>query len=372
MKYYAGDESGVLTLWPGEDPRVAHERLTREVFFPVRLQKIYFRNCTEDAVDEKLYEEMNYKELIGIESHLGVLDVERKKMLSVVTRDNYELVTNQEVCEFVLKRVIPEVFKTGSRFLCNQVIMPESRGSCYMDLCCVDYEPPIKFHDVWQPFMRVTNSYNKTKKMSCTMGFCKRGSDNRIIFGDRQIAFTSVHNRGIKLRFDRHLAKCNDPEQFALSFYRNLATLYKYYFPRNMMLALLCKVFEMDTRIASSRNSAENKWLFTKTAIELIEEFFGQNGDNAYAAFCVLTAYASHPIKRFGPGADINKLQSMVGEWVKEFPLKVMEDGFNFRDYLTEETWDEAESLSRAYVKREWEDFGRIPSKLVAQYLMED
>lgn len=250
--------------------------------------------------------------------------------------------------------------------------MPLTRGSCYMDLCCCDYVPPINFKDVWQPFMRIGNSYNKRVKLSCRLGFCNRDSHDRVIFSEMKIDLDSVHEKGAKKKMEGQLhRKFSNIKEFELLFYRRLLLLSKYYFPKKDVLALYCRVFSVSAKATdeTTNNIREHNHAIVKSVIHATKEYFTKNGENAYSAFCVLTACASHPISWFSPEQEIDKLQSKIGEWGIEFSEKVKDQEFNIDDYIDDRSREAAIGLYRDYVAQEKFE-RRVPDNLFGNELI--
>lgn len=101
-----------LIISTGEHPEDAHRRLTKEAFFPVRLQELFFKNIKKEASGDlfqpaHLYNDVPYGTDIELVRHMGVLDIERRNIITVVTKEHYELITNEELCDFVRREIIP-------------------------------------------------------------------------------------------------------------------------------------------------------------------------------------------------------------------------------------------------------------------------
>ena len=86
-----------------------------------------------------------------------------------------------------------------------------------------------------------------------------------------------------------------------------------------------------------------------------LEGKVGRNGDSAYAAFCVLTAFATHPpfdLKSMMVN-QLDRNQCLVGTWAVEFVEKMSQLAFNIGDYLDEESQKAADVLVKDYVSIE-------------------
>ena len=348
----------IYTIGEGEDPNAAHDRLTKEAFFPVLEQELFYQNYNRDLDHfiegrTRIILSKGENEFIRLPRHYGILDVERHHVISVVTHDNYELIRNEEAFEIARTKVVPKIFPTAVKdsFLCNQVVLSDSRGICYIDLCCHSYKPPRPFKDVWMPFIRILNSYNKTYKLSYVLGFCHRASQNRVIIADKMIPLSSAHNDVLNKLDEEIRKKFHDIARFEVEFYDRLIELKKFYFPRKLMLALYCMVFgtgHEESKHMSFRER-EKRHDFVKSFDGWTKEFFDVHGDNAYAAFCVLAAAASRPITYFTSENRMNTLQEKVGTWSHDFSASVKSPSFDIDEYLSKGCLQVAESLRGIY-----------------------
>ena len=337
-----------------EKPEVAHERLTKEAFFPVLEQELFYQNQNlqlNDFIEGRTRIDLskNEREFIRLPRHYGILDVERHQVISVVTHDNYELIRNITAFGIAKHRVVPKIFPRAEKesFLCNQVVLSESRGICYIDLCCYCYSPPRTFKDVWMPFIRIVNSYNKTYKLSYVLGFCNRTSQNRVIFADKMVPLSSAHNDVLNKLDQEIQKKFYDISRFEVEFYERLIELKKFYFPRKLMLALYCMVFSAKAEDAQRMSLKERvkRHDFVESMDSWTKEFFDAHGDNAYAAFCVLAAAASRPVSYFMSENRMNTLQEKVGKWSHDFSDSVKQPLFDIDDYLSGDCYGAAKSL---------------------------
>ncbi len=344
----------IFQMEKGEDPEVAHERLTKKAFFPVLEQELFYQNQNfrlNDFIEgrPRINLAKGENEFIRLPRHYAILDVLRRYVISVVTHDNYELIRNEDAFDIATHKVVPKIFPRADKnsFLCNQVVLSESRGICYIDLCCHAYRPPRPFKDVWMPFIRIVNSYNKTYKLSFVLGFCNRTSQNRVIFADKMVPLSSTHNDVVNKLEKEIQEKFHDISRFEVEFYDRLSELKKFYFPRKLILALYCMVFGAraeDSRRMSFR-AREKIHDFVESMDNWTREFYEAHGDNAYAAFCVLAAAASRPVSYFTSENRMNSLQEKVGKWSHDFTDHVKNPSFDMDEYLSEGYRGVAKSL---------------------------
>ena len=136
-------------------------------FFSVRLCPAFYEICHEDAQGEAKVERREASR------HLAVVDTEKKHVFAMVT-DGYKLVTNEEAIELGREcfRTVFERVDVEDMELFN-TIMPDTRSFCHMDLVHGQASYDYYDNDPWTPFLRVTNSYNRTKllRFASTLGF---------------------------------------------------------------------------------------------------------------------------------------------------------------------------------------------------------
>lgn len=343
----------------GESPQSVDKRISAEAFFPVRAQKLFFKNIAGGEgtfFRESLYADLSYGTTVGLERHYGILDIERRNVICCVTYDNYELVKNADAVDIAKKYVIPEIFKGdgAQTYLCNGLVISNSRGQSYIDMCSYDYRPPVKFGDIWLPFMRITNSYNRSLKLTYRIGFCHRYDGNRIIFSDRTIDLDTIH-KGVERKIKAQVnARFGDMEDLEKSFYEGLISLNKYFLPKKRVLEMICKVFGYTRKWVTGKRNLDvimRNHAIVGDVIKLTREFFDAHGDSAYSVFCVLTAFATRPpfdLKRMMVN-QIHQNQSIVGNWVVEFVGKMSRPDFCIEDYFDVESVFAADVLVRDY-----------------------
>jgi len=347
----------------GESPESADKRISVEAFFPVKEQQLFFKNLCGDEetlFEKELYGDLPREATLELTRHFGILDIDRRNIICCVTYENYELIKNIDAVEIAQQHVIPEVFKgAGSqRYLCNGLLISNSRGQSYIDMCSHEYRPPIKFEDFWLPFMRITNSYNRSLKLTYRIGFCHQNTGNRVIFSDRTIDLDTIH-KGVVEKIQKQVREnFDDIAEFEKSFYNGLVGLNKYFLPKKRMLQMLCKVFGYTEKWAVGKRTdgtVTRNHEIVRTVLKWTYEFFEANGDSAYSAFCVLTAFATRPpfdLKRMMVN-QLDRNQCIVGDWAVDFVGKMSQPAFNIESCLDEESAKAADALVTDYMSVE-------------------
>jgi hypothetical protein len=150
-----------------------------DVLFPVELDNIYLENTNSPM--EK------FKAVVG--------DVGNEKRIFSVVTTNYNLIKNEEALNIgkeSLKRLLD--VKDLSSFEVFNVIYPKTKSSVHIDIIHKDYAMNIYRQEVYLPFFRITNSYNKTKAFKIDIGFCRELCDNGLIFEESTVQIKFNHN----------------------------------------------------------------------------------------------------------------------------------------------------------------------------------
>jgi hypothetical protein len=270
--------------------------------------------------------------------HKAIVDKERKRVLAVVT-DDYRLITNAEAIERG-KALFRQVFSetTNEKMELYNVILPASRSFCHVDFTLQGYTFAPAKGDDWFPFLRVTNSYNKTKPLRFDMGFCRAICRNGMIFDPRQVTVRRYHTRGAE-RSDKDLAGLDLARLKAMEahFLEKLLNLKRYAVPPAQMLPLVCKVFDLQvTSDQIAKPAAQERWKRVGQRVgQLTTQYFGDLGHNGYAALNVLTDVATRP-KDIGlsEAALVHPYQARTGLWIDDFIHQIEQKSFTFEEYL--------------------------------------
>ena len=267
----------------------------------------------------------------------------RDRAISVVS-NKYRLVTNRDaylLADYVIKAIFDGY--TLNDFVCFNVRMPQSKGSCRIDLII-----PNKYNQLfgdekesWIPFVRISNSYNRTVTLKFEVGFCRFICLNGVIFGKKGLSFSITHTGSITVReidtlIKRAKAEIGEIGSLWKSFEQKMIVLKGIRIPLSLALAIYCKVFDI---IANEENENWHNPRILLSAEQILKsskEYFEELGDNAYAMMNVLTDYASFPEWANNSAYLVDGYQRRVGKWVDEFIEEHNKDGFILSDYIGE------------------------------------
>ena len=77
--------------------------------------------------------------------------------------------------------------------------MPATRSWAHIDLTAEGLEFAPIDKDPWLPFLRVTNSYNRSRALGFTVGVCRSICTNGMIFGEQSLKLKVTHATDVDL-----------------------------------------------------------------------------------------------------------------------------------------------------------------------------
>ena len=304
--------------------------------FPVEEQPVYLEN--------------RFGSRKRINGYYAIVDVERDNTLAVVT-DRYRLVRNKEALDLA-DLIIRGVFTghTINDFVCYNVRISKSRGSCIIDLII-----PNNFNKLfeddnesWTPFLRITNSYNRNSVLRYEIGFCRWICLNGCIFGQKGFTISIRHDElEYRDNYERIInearLKMGSIDSIWQTIINRLNTLRSIEVSQMLVLPLFCKVFNIHIdKEKLTPSQIEGLSIKTKQILNSAKEYFEEMGNNAYALFNVMTDYASFPANMSESSVSVHNLQHRVGNWVDEFIEAYNKEGFSLSKYIGEVAIDAA------------------------------
>lgn len=304
--------------------REFNERNLEEAFFPVEEQPIY-------SVSRKI-----------IPGYKAIVDSNTGRTLSVVS-NQYCLIKNIEAYNYA-NYIVREVFegKSLQDFMCYNIIMPNTKGSCRIDLLIPNVFNKL-FGDKkesWTPFVRISNSYNKTLALKYEIGFCRWICLNGVIFGQTGVSISAAHMERITYKeIDRLIAKARSSMGNISSLWKafelKMEELRSIHLSSSSAMGIYCRVFDVKAKNSQITQLQREGLIcraeqFTRTS----REYFNELGDNAYAMMNVLTDIASFPEWTKSPANYIDGYQRRVGKWVDDITTEYKKKGFNLSDYI--------------------------------------
>lgn len=290
-----------------------------------------------DHNDDLFVKALNNK---PVKDYKAVVNLENEEIFSVVSND-YDLIPNRTA--FIegkrLFRKLTGIEEDGLRPF--KVVSSKRRTFCHVDFVNQNYNP-IKFkQDTWLPFLRVTNSYNKTYLLRYQIGFVRALCSNGLIFDEESIVLKKAHIKSngdfevdAEIRADRFRELKN-------SFINSMDGLFKYNVPRKHVLSLAYKILSLKFQVTNSIENIRNKALEQQKAFEtkvdeLTNQYYEELEPTAYAVLNVLTDLISHENYDVIPNYSGREsgLQKKTYEWARSFPDEINRKDFSWSQYL--------------------------------------
>lgn len=313
-----------------------------EILFKVEQKPIYLRESSEpqknlfgDVIHSQDDKNPKYSKISRFQA---VTDIESDYVFSVVA-ESYKLITNAEAIklgEQCFKSIFPNLKSEDMEVF--HITYPKTKSFCHIDFTHKEggFEPWQD--DKWIPFLRVTNSYNRTKLLRFDLGFCRWICTNGMIFGEKSITFRYLHTHSEVAKTAKFETDFGELKTLEKEFIEKLHNLKRYHVPEKCMLPLVCKTFSIDADEQDiSKPKRAGQLLNFKNQINSLTKLYFENlGQNGYAALNVLTDFASRPDNLYiSPESMVDKLQKRSGEWADEFIKEIKDDSFMFEKYLS-------------------------------------
>ena len=306
------------------------ERGLQSVLFPV------------DEVD--VYAETGPGRRDKIPRKKALVNADTRKVLSVVS-SGYHVVLNRDALRLAERCCIaafPNTAPTNWRVF--SVEASKTGGHCRIDLShdgeipAYDWTFSRSAQDRYDPFVRLTNSYNGTRRFAIHFGLVRFKCTNGIVIWDSSAKLSFTHDeRDIERRIEQEI----DEAKFrkVIGEYRSHADrLRAHHIPppcfRPVVLAVL--------RIRKPEGLPEDRqadWQWLERHIDLVAEKYVQElGANGDALLNAVTEIATRPPATDGRYSFMRRerhdLQRLAGVWLASFSASLGRRDFNLDNYL--------------------------------------
>jgi len=318
-----------------------------EVLFNVKLQDVY---------SDFRFPNTLFNLPIGTPDYRAVVNQSNGQIISIVSK-NYQLISNQKAVEMgkeIFAQIYPSV--NADELIPYKVVAPNSKASAHIDLIHESVNFKVWDQETWLPFLRTTNSYNRSVALSFEIGFVRKLCSNGVLFNKDTMKLKYIHNRSNKMEIR------SDAKQIEAAFglfADQCVSLRDYPVPKELMFALVCQILNInlelpkDNQVNKKINSLQNLMELTKI---LTARYTTELGSNAYAAFNLVTDIVSHQDQYrnlTGYYFNVRSYFSKPTDWMDDFSNITKDKGFEYTNYLRE-TIDKLERI-RQHTKLEWE-----------------
>ncbi len=286
-----------------------------QLLFPVKLKPVY--------VEGSQIPIKGYKAVVGT-FNADSKSLEEEQVISIVT-NNYMLISNEEALKMA-KDIHHKLFPKGSSesFEIFNIKASKTLGSCHIDIIDKDYTLNIMLREVYVPFVRIQNSYNKTMPLSFMVGFCRKVCDNGVIFEENTISINLQHTKSHFRSFDFNKINTNLLKDFERDFITKTNRAASINIPAKLFTPLAMKALNLQFKTDNKNEKIMEKELdrlehFIQTIGNYTDRYVRKEnfGETAYAFFNVITDYASNfPHLQ---ARSMHSMQGRCGNWLTEF-----------------------------------------------------
>ena len=296
-----------------------------ELLFPVSYQSIYLENQN--------------KPISGFKAITRDVGKQSEATISIVS-DNYMLITNQEALDMgrsIHQRLFPNA--TTNSFEVFNIIAPKTMSSCHIDIIDKNYSINIGKSETYLPFVRIQNSYNRTRPLRFDIGFCRKLCNNGAIFEKGIVSINLIHSKHSFKGLDPRKIEITHLKKFEEDFRKSTQRSIEIKLPRKYFLPLAAKVlnrnFNLNEKDEYKRMQTQLKLSEFKNLIDNYTDKYIREqdlGETAYAFFNVITDYASNN-NTLQAGA-INGLQAKCGQWLNIIGTEYAKPEFNWEEEI--------------------------------------
>jgi hypothetical protein len=320
------------------------------------LPDILFKVKLQDVHSDFRFPNTLFPLPVGTPNYRAVVNQSNGQIISIVGK-NYQLISNEAAIEKG-KQIFTQLYPwvNVDELIPYKVVAPNSKASAHIDLIHEKVDFKIWEQETWLPFLRTTNSYNRSVALSFEIGFVRKLCSNGVLFNKKSIKLKYLHNKGNTVDV---INAANQIKTTSTLFTDQCMSLKNYAIPKEQMFALVCQILNInlelpkDNQLKKKINSLENLIELTKI---LTTRYTNEMGLNAYTAFNVLTDLVSHQDQYknlTGYYFNVRSYFSKPTDWMDDFSTHTKEKTFIYNDYL-KETIDRLERI-RKHTGFEWE-----------------
>ena len=297
-----GSADGRQTQETSEEDRPGFE-LLEEALFKVSMVKLL------TAQDTTL-----------LPNHRAIVS-ESGEVFSVVTRD-YHLVSHRKAYDLGIEAFATAFGEEASEKLqIFNVRMPSTRAWVQIDLTADSQAFEPRPGDRWLPFLRVINSYNRTKALEFTLGLCRWICQNGMIFGSWSATFRNTHRCQVA-ELPKRLRETFDEERVGQglpAFRSHLEQLVKLRVPSHSFVPGCLEILQLRPPADLQSDPRAKSWSKLGSHLEKLgSKYTNELGENAYALVNAASDYASHLEAPMMNAGRVHGLQARCGRWIEK------------------------------------------------------
>ena len=302
-----------------------------------------------DEVDVYAETEPSRKEKVPQKKAL--VNTDTRKVLKIVGKQ-YQVLHNRDALRLAERCCIMAFPNTApANWGVFRVEAPKTGGHCRIDLShkgkipTYDWSFSRSAQDRYEPFVRVTNSYNGKYRFTLNFGLVRFKCTNGIVVWDSSATISFAHDDpDIERRIERKIDEAKYRKSIE-DYHQHMDTLRKVGVRRSFFRS----VIQSALRIQKPKNlpqDRESDWAsFAKQLDDIADKYITELGENGEALINTITDVASHPPRSDGfynfIRQESHHLQSNAGRWLAEFTSSLAQPAFDLDSYLANPSVDQ-------------------------------
>lgn len=304
------------------------------------MNSITLQDLTFQLVKRPVYSFLESGKKILIPGKTALINSKTEQPVSIVSK-GYEIITNLEALNYG-KTCMKSLFdiKNDSDIELFNIISPDRLSFCHIDLTSQKNSFQV-FDDKYLPFIRITNSYNTSFKLSFKIGVCRFICKNGMIFDEEAIWFKYDHVKGAKRAVNFEVKK-DEFNRLINNFQSDIQILKENPLPENYSFLILCKALGLKFDIKNSEKIKREKAIkklsdYQKIFNIVLRKYINEMGNNFYSMYNTITELSTFGIEGEPfPVLRINSRQRRAGYWLSNITGLFREGKIDYNEYLKE------------------------------------
>lgn len=277
---------------------------------------------------------------IDIPGKIVLMNSQTDQPISIVS-NSYELITNEEAYNYG-KNCMKTLFNitNDTDIELFNIIAPDKNSFCHIDLTSPKSGFDI-FDEKYLPFIRITNSYNTSFKLSFKIGVCRWICKNGMIFGEDAIKFNYNHVKGAKKEINFEVRK-DEFNRTINDFKSDVQILKDSDIAIDYSFLIFCKALGLTFDINNSNELKKDKARkklsdYQSQFNSVLNKYTKELGKNYYALYNTITEFSTNGFAdEPSPVLRINSWQRRAGYWLSSFTDLLRNENIDFDEYLEE------------------------------------
>jgi len=298
------------------------------------------RDITFPLVKRPVYAILGSGKQIDIPGKIVLMNSQTDQPISIVS-NGYELITNEEAYNYG-KNCMKTLFNitNDADIELFNIIAPDKNSFCHIDLTSQRSSFEV-FGEKYLPFIRITNSYNTSFKLSFKVGVCRFICKNGMIFGEDAIKFNYDHVKGAKKEINFEVRK-DEFNKLIIDFKSDVQILKDSEIVNDYSFLIFCKALGLTFDINNSNELKKEKAgkklsSYQSQFNSMLNKYTNEFGNNYYALYNSVTEFSTNGFAgEPSPVLRINSWQRRAGYWVFSFTRLLRNGEIDYDEYLKE------------------------------------